>query len=419
MLKIVHPICCGIDVHKKFVVATVGITNKQGVTDYETRTFQTFTENLVQLRDWLAENNCVEVCMESTGKYWIPIFNILEDSCRVFVANPKYVKGIRGKKTDKRDALWLCDLHKHGLVQNSFIPPWRIRQIRDLMRYRYKLTNFKSSEKNRAQNSLTVSNIMLSSVVSDTFGKSSMRVIRHLLDDPTDTSFDVTPLLDKRMKATTEEVTKSIQGNLTKPQAEKISVCLDHMDEINKHIATVEAAVLELAEPYMEQVKLLLTVPGIKDVYTAIGIIGEIGADMSVFLSARHLCSWAGLVPTNNESAGKKKSVRCARAGTYIKPLLVQCAHAAVKSKECPYFRVRYEQIARRRGKKKAIIAIARMLLNCIYHMISRNEEFNYDLYRIENAPKPKAAKKPELSKEDAIALLESLGAQVILPDAA
>jgi len=153
MLKIVHKICCGIDVHKKFVVATVGITNKQGVTDYETRTFQTFTENLVQLREWLAEKNCVEVCMESTGKYWIPIFNILEDTCRVFVANPKYVKGIRGKKTDKRDSLWLCDLHKHGLVQNSFIPPWRIRQIRDLMRYRYKRTNFKSSEKNRAQNS--------------------------------------------------------------------------------------------------------------------------------------------------------------------------------------------------------------------------------------------------------------------------
>jgi transposase len=419
MLKIVHRICCGIDVHKKFVVATVGITNKQGVTDYETRTFQTFTENLVQLKDWLTENKCVEVCMESTGKYWIPIFNILEDTCRVFVANPKYVKGIRGKKTDKRDSLWLCDLHKHGLVQNSFIPPWRIRQIRDLMRYRYKLTNFKSSEKNRAQNSLTVSNILLSSVVSDTFGKSSMRIVRHLLNDPADTSFDVAPLLDKRMKATAEEVTKSIQGNLTKPQVEKISVCLDHMDEIDKHIATVESAVLELAEPYMEQVKLLLTIPGIKDVFSAIGIIGEIGTDMSVFLSARHLCSWAGLVPANNESAGKKKSVRCARAGTYIKPLLVQCAHSAVKSKECPYFRVRYEQITRRRGKKKAIIAVAHMLLNCIYHMISRNEEFNYDLYRIENTLKPKAAKKSEFSKEDAIALLESLGAQVILPDAA
>jgi transposase len=416
MLKIVHKVCCGIDVHKKFVVATIGKTNKAGVTDYETREFSTFTENLVQLRDWLVSSGCKEVCMESTGKYWIPVFNVLETECNVFVANPKYVKGIRGKKTDKRDSVWLCDLHKHGLVQNSFIPPWQVRQIRDLMRYRYKLTNLKSGEKNRMQNSLTVSNIMLSSVVSDTFGISAMRIVNHLLEDSEDTTFDVAPLLDGRMKATAEDVSKSIQGTLTKPQAEKISVCLAHLDDIDKYKAVIESAVLELAEPYMEQIKLLLTIPGIKDIYTAIGIIGEIGVDMSVFLSARHLCSWAGLVPANNESAGKKKSVRCSRAGTYIKPLLVQCAHAAVKSKECPYFQLRFEQISRRRGKKKAIIAIAHMLLNCIYHMISRNEAFNYDLYRIDNAPKPKHP--PEITKEQAILLLESLGAQVILPTA-
>ena len=416
MLKIVHRVCCGIDVHKKFVVATIGKTNKAGTTDYETREFSTFTENLVQLRDWLVSNDCKEVCMESTGKYWIPVFNVLETECNVFVANPKYVRGIRGKKTDKRDSIWLCDLHKHGLVQNSFIPPWQIRQIRDLMRYRYKLTNFKSSEKNRIQNSLTVSNIMLSSVVSDTFGKSSMRIVNHLLENPQDTAFDVSPLMHKRMKASAEEVSKSIQGTLTKPQAEKMSVCLAHLDDIDKYKASIESAVLELAEPYMEQIELLLTIPGIQDIYTAIGIIGEIGADMSVFHSSRHLCSWAGLVPANKESAGKKKSVRCARAGTYIKPLLVQCAHAAVKSKECPYFRLRFEQISRRRGKKKAIIAIAHMLMGCIYHMISRGESFNYDLYRIDNAPKPKPA--TEITKEQAILLLQSLGAQVIMPTA-
>ena len=416
MLKIVHRICCGIDVHKKFVVATIGKTNQAGTTDYETREFSTFTENLIHLRDWLISSNCKEVCMESTGKYWIPVFNILETDCNVFVANPKYVRGIRGKKTDKRDSIWLCDLHKHGLVQNSFIPPWQIRQIRDLMRYRYKLTNFKSSEKNRVQNSLTVSNIMLSSVVSDTFGKSSMRIVNHLLENPEDTTFDVSPLMHKGMKASAEELSKSIQGTLTKPQAEKMLVCLAHLDDIDKYKASIESAVLELAEPYMEQIELLLTIPGIKDIYTAIGIIGEIGADMSVFHSSRHLCSWAGLVPANNESAGKKKSVRCARAGTYIKPLMVQCAHAAVKSKECPYFRLRFEQISRRRGKKKAIIAIAHMLMGCIYHMISRGEAFNYDLYRIDNAPKPKPD--TEITKEQAIQLLQSLGAQVIMPTA-
>ena len=416
MLKIVHQICCGIDIHKNFVVATVGTTNKAGTTEYKTKQFSTFTEDLIALRDWLAEQGCKEVCMESTGKYWIPVFNILETNCHVFVANPKYVKGIRGKKTDKKDSIWLCDLHKHGLVPNSFIPPLQIRQIRDLMRYRVKLTNFKSSEKNRFQNSLTVSNIMLSSVVSDTFGKSSMRIINHILEDSENIDFNVVPLLHGSMKANAEEIAKSINGNLTKPQADKMSVCLAHLEDIDKHKTVIESAALDLIEPYREQINLILTVPGIKDIYTAIAIIGEIGADMSVFQSSRHLCSWAGLTPQNNESASKKKSVRVSRAGVYIKPLLIQCANAAIKSKECPYFRVRFEQIIRRRGKKKAIVAIAHMLLNCIYHMLSRNESFNYELYRIDNDLKCKP--RDEITAEQAIKLLESLGAKIILPAA-
>lgn len=416
MLKIVHRICCGIDVHKKFVVATIGTTNEAGTTEYKTKQFSTFTVDLVKLREWLKQHCCQEVCMESTGKYWIPIFNILETECNVFVANPKYVKGIRGKKTDKKDSVWLCDLHKHGLVQNSFIPPLAIRQIRDLMRYRTKLTNFKSSEKNRIQNSLTVSNIMLSSVVSDTFGKSSMRIINHILKDPENTDFDVVPLLHSSMKKNAADIAQSINGNLTKPQAEKMAVCLSHLQSLEKLKTEIESAVLRLIEPYHEQISLILTLPGIKDVYTAIAIIGEIGVDMSVFQSSRHLCSWAGLTPQDNESAGKKKSVRVSHAGAYIKPLLVQCANAAIKSKDCPYFRIRYEQIKQRRGHKKAIIAIAHMLLNCIYHMISKNESFNYKLYRIETVSKPKPS--PKITPEQAILLLESLGAQVILPTA-
>ena len=164
--------------------------------------------------------------MESTGKYWHPVFNILENYCDVVIANPKYVKGIRGKKTDKKDSIWLCDLHKHGLVPSSFIPPLLIRQIRDLMRYRFKLINFKSSEKNRIQNSLTVSNIMISSVVSDTFGVSSMKIINHILENPVDKDFDVSSMLHASMQDKAETITKSINGNLTKPQAEKMRVCL-------------------------------------------------------------------------------------------------------------------------------------------------------------------------------------------------
>ncbi|MDK2823299.1 MAG: transposase [Clostridia bacterium] len=411
MLKIVYPICCGIDVHKKFVVATVGTTNKSGVTEYQTKQFSTFTENLHQLLDWLKSKNCINVCMESTGKYWHPVFNILEEYCDVVVANPKYVKGIRGKKTDKKDSVWLCDLHKHGLVPSSFIPPLLTRQIRDLMRYRFKLINFKSSEKNRIQNSLTVSNIMISSVVSDTFGVSSMKIINHILENPDVKDFDVSPMLHKSMQDKAETITKSINGNLTKPQADKMRVCLDHFDNIEKHIADIEKVVLALAQPYLPQIELILSMPSINDIFTAIAIIGEIGIDMSVFHSSKHLCSWAGLTPQNNESAGKKKSVRVSRAGVYIKPLLVQCANAAIKSKKFTYFKVRYDQIKKRRGHKKAIIAIAHMLLNCIYHMLDRNETFNYDLYKIDSKPKQTYA--PQITEEMAVRYLQTLGYQI------
>ena len=411
MLKIVYPICCGIDVHKKFVVATVGTTNKSGVTEYQTKQFSTFTENLHQLLDWLKSKNCTNVCMESTGKYWHPVFNILEEYCDVVVANPKYVKGIRGKKTDKKDSIWLCDLHKHGLVPGSFIPPLLTRQIRDLMRYRFKLINFKSSEKNRIQNSLTVSNIMISSVVSDTFGVSSMKIINHILENPDVKDFDVSPMLHGSMKDKAETITKSINGHLSKPQADKMRVCLDHFGSIEKHIADIEKVVLALAQPYLPQIELILSMPSINDVFTAIAIIGEIGTDMSVFHSSKHLCSWAGLTPQNNESAGKKKSVRVSRAGVYIKPLLVQCANAAIKSKKCTYFKFRYDQIKKRRGHKKAIIAIAHMLLNCIYHMLDRNETFNYDLYKIDSKPKQTYA--PQITEEMAVRYLQTLGYQI------
>ncbi|GIP19719.1 IS110 family transposase [Paenibacillus montaniterrae] len=411
MLKIVHPICCGIDVHKKFVVATVGTTTQSGITEYQTKQFSTFTEDLIRLLDWLKSQSCIHVCMESTGKYWHPVFNILEEYCTVVVANPKYVKGIRGKKTDKKDSIWLCDLHKHGLVPNSFIPPLLIRQIRDLMRYRFKLINFKSSEKNRVQNSLTVSNIMISNVVSDTFGVSSMNIINHILENPDDQDFDLSSMLHKSMQNKAETLTKSIHGNLTKPQADKMRVCLAHMENIENHITDIENVVLELVQPYLRQIEIILSLPSIKDIFTAIAIIGEIGTDMSVFHSSKHLCSWAGLTPQNNESAGKKKSVRVSRAGVYIKPLLVQCANAAIKSKKCTYFKVRYDQIKKRRGHKKAIIAIAHMLLNCIYHMLNKNETFNYELYEMDSKPKPTYA--PQITEEMAIRYLQTLGYQI------
>jgi transposase len=360
-LKIVHPICCGIDVHKTFVVACIASTYK-GVTTYKRHRFSTFTQGLKELSQWLCENNCKEVCMESTGKYWIPVFNILEDSCNITLAHPKYVKAIRGKKTDKKDAQWIADLFKHDLVAGSFMPPLAIRQLRDLMRYRFKLTNFMSSEKNRLQNSLTVSNIQLGSVVSDTFGKSSMNLIGKLLENPLDTSFDVEPLIHGSLKKKIPELLLANDGFITPEQAEKLKVIQQHYNNLESCKTDLEAIILSLAEPYQEAINLILTVPSFKNIFSAITVVSEIGVNMDVFPTAKHLCSWAGLTPTNNESAGKKKSVRISRAGCYIKPLLVQCATAVVKSEKHPEIRNRYLKLKKRRGHKRAIIAIARML---------------------------------------------------------
>lgn len=282
--------------------------------------------------------------MESTGKYWIPVYNVLEEQCAIVLAHPKYVKAIRGKKTDKKDAKWIADLFKHDLVSGSFMPPADIRQLRDLMRYRYKLTCFSSSEKNRLQNCLTVSNIQLGNVVSDTLGKSSQKILDKILENPLDTSFDIEPL---------------IHGSMKKKLSE-----------------------LELASPYQQKLDIILTAPGINNPFTAIGVISEIGVNMEAFPSAKHLCSWAGLTPTNNESAGKEKSVRVSKAGCYIKPLLVQCANAVVTSKKHPEIRNRYLRLKKRRGHKKAIIAIARMLLTALYHMLKNEETYNAELYR-------------------------------------
>jgi transposase len=380
MLKIVHPICCGIDVHKKFVVATIAATDKNNVTTYSTKQFNTYTKDLQKLKEWLLSHDCKEVCMESTGKYWIPIHNILEECCKITLANPKYIKGIPGKKTDKRDSLWIADLHKHALVRGSFIPPKKIRELRDLMRYRYKLTNFRSSEKNRFQNSLTVSNIMIANVVSDTFGKSASAIIKYAMENPNESNVDFSQFLHRSMLAKADEINVSMQGSISKEQSAKMSVCLKHYDYVNTCISQLDTAISLVSSEFKPQLELLATIPGIT-LQSATNIVSEIGIDMTVFQDAKHLCSWSGLTPQNNESAGKKKSVRISRAGVYLKPLLVQVANAAIKAKSCSYFKHRYESIKKRRGHKRAIIAIARMLLVCVYNMLIKNESFNNSIY--------------------------------------
>lgn len=408
-LKIVYPVCCGMDVHRDFVIACIASTNGQGVTEYQSHRFSTYSGGLRNLRDWLAANHCHDVCMESTGKYWFPVHNILEASCNVVVSHPKFVKAIKGKKTDKKDAQWIADLFKHDLVRGSFIPPPDIRQLRDLCRYWCKLTSYMTGEKNRAQNCLTVSNFKLDGVFSNVFGKSASAIIDHLLEFQGE-PFDVAPFVDGRCKTPIAQIQEAVDGCFAPEQAEKLKIIRSHMDALASLKRDVESEILRIAEAYMPQINLLLTVPGIKEPMTAIRIIAEIGVDMSVFETAKHLTSWAGLTPQNNESAGKKKTTRIGKAGAYIKPLLVQIALAASRSDKYPEVKGKHLSLKKRRGGKKATIAIARRLLTAIYHMLLNGEIYDPNRYvREELPPAPR-----QISTEQALSMVAKMGFVII-----
>ena len=406
MFKIHRNNCCGLDVHKTWIYACIGITDANGRTEYEEARFSAFSRGLRDLAAWLNQHSCVEVCMESAGKYWIPVFNILEKSCLVTLAHPKYTKPQQGNKTDRKDAKWICDLFMCDMIKPSFIPPPDIRQLRDLMRYRAKLTNCLTGEKNRAQNCLTVSNLKLDDVFSDVFGKSARSITEHILNHPGE-SFDVAPFVDSRCKHPLEEIQAAVDGAVSPQQAVKLRECLNHIDQLETHRTRIEQEISKLAEPHTQALNLLRTVPGFSaNPMTAISLIAEIGADMSVFPTAKHLCSWAGCCPRNDQSGGKVKSTRISRAGAFLKPLLVQVANALVCSKTHPEFRERYRRINARRGHKKAIIAICRMLLTAIWNILSNLVPYSPDGFLLQ----PAATHPLVISKSQGLELLRLRG---------
>lgn len=386
-MTVVYPICCGVDVHKTFLIATL-ITTEGIQPKYRKRRFSTFNNQILAFKAWLLENNCRDVCMESTGKYWVPVFNLLEDSIHVTIANPKWVKTIKGNKDDAKDSKWIGDLFRIGLVPGSFIPCKDIRILREFTRYRFKLVSCKSSEKNRYQNVFTVCNIALDAVVSDMFGKSAASITDYIITADTFDPEHCVSLLQKSLKKKASEVVESIDGfQMAAPQKERAKMVKEHYDYLVSQIGKLDAAINGLSKPFEPAISLLCTIPGIRR-DSAITVLSEIGTDMSQFDSSKRLCRWAGLTPGNNESAGKKKSVRITRAGVYLKPALVEVAHAAVKSKTTPYYRLKYERIAKRRGKKRAIIAIARMILTAVFHMLTTGEVWNpVDLKQIDMPP--------------------------------
>lgn len=382
-MRVVYDTCCGIDVHKKVLVATIVTTDNKGFSTYLQESFSTFNYDLQRLHDWLIEHDCHHVCMESTGKYWIPVFNYLESDIHVCLTHPKYVRAIKGRKTDKKDSKWIADLYKFDLVRSSFIPPEDFRQLREIARYRVKLNYMKTAEKNRIQNSMTVSNIGIDKVFSDPFGRSAKDIMTHVLEHssgPIDRTA-IAGMIRKNTKASVDEIVAAIEGSrIRSDQRLKLSLARDHLEYLERLITRTEVELFVRMQPYQEYVDLVQTIPGMTALSSTI-VLAEVGVDMSVFEDSRNLTSWAGLAPGCNESANKKKSVRIMKAGAYLKPLMVQCALAAIKCKKQPYFSIKYSKIRKRRGHKKAIIAVARMMMVCLYHIVRDKKPFSPNDY--------------------------------------
>ena len=412
-MKVTYKTCCGVDVHKSFLVATIIATTGGIEPSYQKKRYSTFNNSILEFKQWLLDNDCHDLCMESTGKYWIPVFNLLEDEINVTIANPKWVKAVKGNKDDTKDSKWIGDLF--GLVNGSYIPCKKIRILREFTRYRYKLVSCRSSEKNRYQNALTVCNVALDSVVSDIFGKSSTSIIDYLLEQSGNSinHEEIASKLLKSLKSKEDAVIESIEGyQMTDSQKYRMHLVRAHMDYITAEINDVDREiekVISSDSDFENAIQFLMTIPGVKR-DSAITVISEIGIDMTQFSSSKCLCCWAGLTPGSNESGGKKKSVRVTRAGVYLKPALVQCAHAAVKSEKSPYYKKKYESLMKRRGKKRAIVAIARMILTAIYQMLSTGESWNpSDLYKID-IPEALLEKQKAKAIKQAMKLLQREG---------
>lgn len=362
--------CCGLDVHQKTVVACLLVGHLDQQPTESIRTFATTTKGLLGLRDWLVENHCSQVAIESTGIYWRPVFHILEDSVTVLLANAYHMSQVPGRKTDLKDAQWIARLLRWGLLRPSIIPPRPVRELRELCRYRKKLTEHAAAEKNRIQKVLEDANIKLASVASDVFGVSGRAMLEALRQGQL-SSAETADLAKGRLRKKMEQLTDALEGNVNDHHRYLIQEQLAHLDYLESVIAHLNQTIAEKSKPYDHEVSLMCTTPGI-DTVTAQHILAEIGGNIKLFPSSSHLASWVGICPGNNESAGKRRSGQTPRGNPWLKTLLVQCAHAASRSKGT-YLKAYYHRLAARRGKKRAALAVAHKQLTIIYHELSQD----------------------------------------------
>ena len=357
--------CCGLDVHKEIVVACLLIRG-EGKVVKEIRTFLTMTSDLVLLHDWLQAHQVTHLAMESTGIYWKPVFNLLEESFTVLLVNAAHIKAVPGRKTDVKDCEWIADLLSHGLLRGSFIPPEPIRDLRDLTRYRKSLTDERVREVNRLQKFLEAANIKLSSVATDVMGVSGRAMLEALTAGSTDPEV-LSNLAKGRLRKKLPELKKALEGRFRAHHRFMVAEILTHLDFLDEAIERVSQEVVNRVVPFSKMVELMDRVPGINQ-RVAEGVLSEIGVDMSCFPTHRHAASWAGLCPGNNESAGKRKSGKIRKGNQWLRRYLVEASWAAVRKKGT-YLSALYHRLVVRRGKKKAIVAVAHALLVMIYHI--------------------------------------------------
>ncbi|MEN7549997.1 IS110 family transposase [Rapidithrix thailandica] len=360
---------CGLDVHKSTIVATViGI----GI-PLQTRSFSCFTKDLIELRDWLLSLEITHVAMESTGVYWKPVFNILEAYFEVLLVNARYIKNVPGKKTDKKDSEWIAQLLVSGLLENSFVPPRLIRNLRDLSRYRKKIKGQQSSEKNRIHKQLQDANIKLSSVISDLFGASGLKILEAMVRGETCPQ-TLAAYASKRLRASRQELIEALDGCIEEHHRFMLTVHLENIRDYERLLEKIDQRMEDLLQDYQPECQLLESIPGISHP-TAKALLAEIGPDMSVFPDQHHLSSWAGVCPGNHMSAGKNYHSRARPGNKALKTTLMEAAWAATATKDS-WFRTKYYKMSPRMGAKKALFAIAHKLLIVAYKVLQTGKPY-------------------------------------------
>jgi len=361
--------CCGLDVHQETVVACLMIGAPGVRPSKEVRTFRTVTRDLEALRDWLAAEGVTHVGMESTGVYWRPVYAVLEGHFDLIVGNARHIRNVPGRKTDVKDAEWIADLVRHGLIAKSFVPPRPLRELRDLLRYRRKLVESQTAERNRLLKLLETANIKLASVMSDVFGVSGRAMLKALIEGQASVEA-MADLAKGQLRRKRADLVLALEGRMEEHHQFLLATQLRRLEAIEHDIAALDLRIVERLEPYQAPHALLMQIPGVDWLVAAV-IIAEIGVDMSVFVSVYHLSAWAGVCPGNHESAGRQRSGRARKGNIHLRTILVGAAVSAGRTKGS-YLRDKFHRLKARRGPLRAALAIAHKILVAAYHMLAK-----------------------------------------------